>query len=150
MKRIMPLCLMILAVVCVLCGCGAEKETPVLPVDVPGASYVAGTINITDAETMEVRGMYVNEQTIEVSSDTAEELADFFNGRELTGGESPACACDLAVETDEWKIWIHTECGSVMAHADGIDGYTELTVDEIKELSDILAVYDLRTEFADG
>ena len=125
-----------------LSACSMKEDLPVPPVDVTEPS-AAGTINITDAETMEVRGMYVNEQTIEVSSDTAAELAAFFNGRELTGGESPACACDLGIQTDEWQLSIHTECGSVMAHAEGIDGYTELTVDEMKELEEILDVYGL-------
>lgn len=141
MKRYILLVLAVTAAL-LLTGCGVAEDQSVPPVDVP-EPYVVGTINITDAETMKVRGMYVNEQTIEVSSDTAEELAEFFNGRELTGGETPACARDLAVETDEWKIWIHTECGSVMAHADGIDGYTELTAEEMEELEEILDVYGL-------
>ena len=148
MKRYILLMLTMTAVL-FLSACSMAEDLPVPPVDVP-EPYVAGTINITDAETMEVHGMYVNEQIIEVSSDTAGELAELFNGRELIGGEFPACACDLSIQTDAWKLNIHTDCGSVMAHADGIDGYTELTVDEMKELCDLLDVYGLRTEFVDG
>ena len=142
MKRYILSVLLVIAAL-LFAGCGVGEDLPVPPVDVPGAPYVAGTINITDTETMKVRGMYVNEQTIEVSSDTAEELAEFFNGRELTGGESPARACDLTVETNEWKILVSTDCGTVFANADGIDGYTELTADEMAELDGILDVYGL-------
>ena len=149
MKRYILLVLTVTAML-FLSACSTAADLPVPPVDVPGAPYVAGTINITDTETMEVRGMYVNEQTIEVSFDTAEALAEFFNGRALMGGEAPACACDLAVETDDWKILVHTECGSVMAHTDGIGGYTELTVDERVELCEILDTYGIKTEFTDG
>lgn len=142
MKRYILSVLLVIAAL-LLTGCGAGEDLPVPPVDVPGAPYVAGTIDITDPETMEVWGVRTEGKTVAVSLDKAEELAAFFNGRELTGGESPACACDLTVETDEWKILVSTDCGTVFANADGIDGYTELTADEMAELDEILDVYGL-------
>jgi len=141
MKRYILSVLLVIAAL-LLAGCGVAEDLPVPPVDVPGAPYVAGIIDITDPETMEVWGVRTEGKTVAVSLDKAEELAAFFNGRQIIG-ERSACASDLLVETNTWKLYVHTDCGTVNVSAEGIEGSAQLSEDEVAELDEILDVYGL-------
>lgn len=147
MKRYILLVLTIIAVL-LLTGCGAAEDLPVPPVEMPAIQAV-GAIDITDAEAMIVQSTFSEIQTAEISLETAEELAEFFNGRALIG-ERSACASDLLVKTDTWKLYVHTDCGTVNVSAEGIEGSTQLGEDEVAELCEILGEYDLRIEFTGG
>ncbi len=140
MKRYILSVLFIIAAL-LLSGCGTGGKSSVL--------QEVGTIDIADTEIMTVHSTFAEMQTAEISPETAEELAAFFNGRQIIG-ERSACANDLLVETDVWKLYVHTACGTVNVSAGDIEGATELSEDEVAELCDILGEYDLRIEYTGG
>lgn len=83
---------------------------------------------ITDTTNEDVPSIETNP-----SIDDEKQILAIFNGKEYVS-ETPACASDIYIYSDNYSFYIHTECGSIIATIDNDTMSSMLSDDELKDL----------------
>lgn len=118
----------------------AEIEPPLPPEIVEFASMYE-RLELDGALPMTAESSWIEDETdtVELSAEDAQRIADLLSGRELDS-ETPACETDLTISSGDLQLLISTGAGCLTAVSGGA---TELSDWDVFELCEILEPYGM-------